>query len=294
MLDAETDCLIVGGGPAGLTAATYLARYRRRVTVIDSGESRASLIPESHNYPGFAGISGNDLLQRLRDQAQSHGAELLRGRVETLTLQRDGSLVAQADGRQLRAAKVLLATGIVDERPALPSMAEFIYRGAVRFCPICDGFEAMDRQIGIVGPIHRVLKKALFLRTYTADLILLPTDKEILLSDEDRETLARLDVPLPDEPVSDLVADGDRVVAIMTSGREIALDVLYPAMGANVRSDLALQLDAEANPEGCLMVDSHQRTRVPGLYAAGDVTYELSQLSVATGQAAIAATSTLR
>jgi thioredoxin reductase (NADPH) len=289
--DLPLDCLIVGGGPAGLTAAIYLARFRRNVLLVDAGAPRAALIPESHNYPGFAnGVSGPDLLKRLREQAGRYGATLHHGTVEQL--KRDGSerFAATVDGGQVRARKVLLATGIVDEKPALPSLPEFIYKGAVRFCPICDGFEAMDRRIGVLGTLERAAKKARFLRTYTPDVIVLATDKDINLDDPNMKMLSDAGIQVPREPVCDVVIANDTVTAVMASGARVELEVLYPAMGAKVRAELAAELGAGANDQGCLLVDEHQRTSVANLYAAGDVTVELSQISVATGQAAVAAT----
>jgi thioredoxin reductase (NADPH) len=286
----RSDCLIVGGGPAGLTAAVYLARFRRSVTLIDSGESRAALIPESHNYPGFPdGIAGPALLERLREQALRYGARLLSGRVEKLT--RDGEdFLAQVGDHTFKGQRVLIATGIVDEAPALPSLTAFIYRGAVRYCPICDGFEVMDQRIGIFGPLARVIPKALFLRTFTEDIVILATDADIPISTEQAAMLSDAGLRIPPEPVCDVVIAGDTVTAVMASGARIEVDVLYPAMGARVRSDLAVALGAKCNDQGCLIIDDHQRTSAPSVYAAGDVTIELSQISVGIGQAAIAAT----
>lgn len=289
--NVEAECLIVGGGPAGLTAAIYLARFRRRVMLIDSEESRAALIPESHNYPGFAGgVSGPDLLSQLRDQAQRYGAILQLGRVEQLARRSDGALTAVAGAATVVARKVLLATGIVDEKPALPSIQAFIYRGAVRFCPICDGYEAIDRRIGVLGPLDRAIKKAIFLRTYSPHVIVLATGQDIRLSGADADALREAGIAPPREPLVDLIVTDDKITAVMASGARIALDILYPAMGSHVRSELAMALGADANDQGCLIVDGHQRTSIPGLYAAGDVTFDLSQISVAAGQAAVAAT----
>jgi thioredoxin reductase (NADPH) len=286
----DVDCLVIGGGPAGLTAAIYLARFRRDVLVIDHGDSRAALIPCTHNYPGFvAGISGQDLLADLRAQAQEYGAVLERDTVAKLETDNNG-FMARCEDRTVAAKTVILATGIIDEKPALPSLPEFIYRGGVRFCPICDGFEAMDRRIGVVGPVSRALKKALFLRTYSKDVVLLPVGRDLQLGDEERAALRAAAILVPTEPLADLDTSGTLIVATTASGRTIEIDVLYPAMGAKVRSELAVDLGAKANEMGCLFVDDHARTNVPNLYAIGDVTLELDQISVAVGQATIAAT----
>lgn len=285
------DCLIVGGGPAGLTAAIYLARFRRNVLLFDDQQSRAAWIPTSHNYPGFAGgISGNDLLAALWEQATRYGATLRREHVDDLRRGENGVWQVKAGNRTVFARKVLLATGIIDEKPALPSMPEFVYRGGLRFCPICDGFEVIDQRVAVIGPLERAAKKALFLRTYTADLAVLPLERLFRPSPEIMARLREAGIRVPDAPVVDLTPNGEKLVATMANGESIEMDVLYPAMGAQVRSELVTPLGAGANPEGCLFVDGHQRTSVEGLYAAGDVVMELHQLSVATGHAAVAAT----
>jgi len=284
------DCLIIGGGPAGLTAAVYLARFRRNVLLVDSGTSRTRLIRKSHNYPGFAkGVSGEDFLHELREQAARYGAHIENGRVERLA-RRDGAFHATYGGRTVTAPMVLLASGIVDEKPALPSLPEFIYRGGVRFCPICDGFEAMDKRIAVAGPLRKAMPKALFLRVYSRTIAILPFDREVRLSDEDRATLEEAGIPVPTETVADLDTRGTIIKATFASGRTLEIDVLYPAMGADVHSELATALGAKGNEAGCLFADGHMRTSVPSLYAAGDITLGLDQISVATGQAAIAAT----
>src|SRR4051812_31906448 len=132
------DCLIIGGGPAGLTAAIYLARYRRGTVLVDDGASRAALIPASHNYPGFKGIAGPDLLARLREQASMYGAVLEHGRVTSLHAG-DGGFAACTGDRDIVARSVLLATGLVDVSPDIEGLDSGIYAGAVRYCPICDG-----------------------------------------------------------------------------------------------------------------------------------------------------------
>jgi thioredoxin reductase (NADPH) len=283
------DCLIIGGGPAGLTAAIYLARFRRSVLVIDAGESRARLIPKSHNYPGFPeGISGPDLLRELREQAQQYGAMLREATVTELSTEQ-GGFAAKADGQTVQASKTILATGIVDEHPDLPGTKELINLGALRFCPVCDAYEAIDKRIGVIGPLKRSVSKALYMRTYSRDIVVLPLGGDIQLSEEQAASLDQAGIRKPTQPVADVVRRGDKIVAIMSGGARIELDVLYPAMGADVRNELATKLGARCNPEGCLFVDDNLLTKVEGLYAIGDVTMELHQISVAYGQAALAA-----
>jgi thioredoxin reductase (NADPH) len=283
----ELDCLIVGGGPAGLTGAIYLARFRRNVLLVDAGQSRARLIPETHNYPGFVGISGVDLLAHLREQAECNGARLLSARVEALRKTGE-SFAARIGNHEINAKCLLLATGIVDESPDLPGLKDAIYRGALRFCPICDAFEATDKRIGVLGPLSTASAKAQFLRSYSRDVILLPTDDPDERSNEAR-ALKQAGITL-EQRVADVERNGEKIAAIFADGRRLSVDVLYPALGSDVRSELAIALGARCNATGNLHVDDKQRTSVQGLYAAGDVVTDLHQLSVATGHAAVAAT----
>jgi thioredoxin reductase (NADPH) len=281
------DCLIIGGGPAGLTAANYLARFRRNAVLVDDGQSRARLIAETHNFPGFLGISGMDLLASLREQAEENGARLQEGRVEKLH-KADSVFVARVGNAEIRAKRLLLATGIVDESPELAGLKDAIYRGALRFCPICDAFEALDMRIGVLGPLHTAAGKAQFLRTYSRDVVLLPIDDPAKSSDE-RRALQNAGIVV-EQRVVDVDRTGERIVALFEGGRRLPIDVLYPALGCEVRSQLATALGARCNDIGNLHVDDKQRTSVEGLYAAGDVVTDLHQLSVATGHAAVAAT----
>jgi thioredoxin reductase (NADPH) len=288
--NSEIDCLIVGGGPAGLTAAIYLARFRRNVTVVDSGQSRAALIPESHNFPGFAeGISGPDLLASLREQARRYGARLESGKVDELR-KSDGQFEATVNGNSLRASRVLLATGIIDESPDIPGMKDAIYRGALRFCPICDGYEAIDKRIGVLGRLQAAAQKSLFMRTYSRDVVLLATEEPERIAREDADMLKAAKVKLAPAPVTDVERTETTITAVLQNGGRIEVDVLYPALGCDVRSQLASALGARENEIGNVFVDDKQRTSIDGLYAAGDVVTDLHQISVATGHAAVAAT----
>ena len=288
--DAIIDCLIVGGGPAGLTAAIYLGRYRRSVMLVDAGESRAALIPESHNYPGYAGISGRDLLKLLRRQAGSFGAELIDGRVDSLEPGGEHLLLARFGGETVRARSVLMASGIVDRDPPLPGIRIAVQKGTLRYCPICDGYEARDERIGVFGSVRTGGKKALFLRTYSASVTLLLTEAP---TDADGEMLQALDangVTVASALRFELEEQAEQIAALFEDGTRHEFDVIYPALGCDVRSGLATALGATTDEVGCLLVDQQQRTAAPGILAAGDVVSDLHQLSVAVGHAAIAST----
>jgi thioredoxin reductase (NADPH) len=282
------DCAIIGGGPAGLTAAIYLARYRRNIIVFDKPESRASLIPESHNYPGFPnGISGRDLLGILRRQAENYHIKIVSSQVRDL--QRHGAkFVAATDADQATAQFVLLATGIIDESPKLPGLPEAISDGLIRYCPVCDGYEVIDQRIAVLGYGADASSKARFLRTYSTDVTVVSLDPRDQNLDA-VETLRKAGIKIVG-PVVAIERDGGKIRAVMPGAPLASFDVMYPALGCGVRSELASALGAKTNDVGCLEVDSHQRTTIPGIYAAGDVVSDLHQIAVATGHAAIAAT----
>ncbi|MES2354443.1 MAG: NAD(P)/FAD-dependent oxidoreductase [Pseudomonadota bacterium] len=288
----EIECLIIGAGPAGLTAATYLARLRRHIMIVDAGCSRASYIPVTHNYPGFPdGISGNELLAQFRRQAEYYGIQVREDQVDDLQKLTDGNFVASIGSEQVISKKVLLATGIVDEKPSLPNLDEAIRHGYIRLCPICDGFEALDKKIAVFGPLKEAHHHALFLRTYSANLTLLTPGGCSSLNDNERTVLRQADIHLIEDPVDEISVTEDlRVAAKTVSRNEYRFDMLYAMFGAKGGAHLATSLGARSSEKGDLIVDSHQRTSISGLYAAGDVVNALNQISVAVGHAAIAAT----
>jgi thioredoxin reductase (NADPH) len=289
--DEQRDCIVVGAGPAGLTAAIYLARFRLAVTVVDAGESRAALIPRTHNHAGFpGGISGPALLSRMRRQARQFGAPILRGRVEGIA--RHGDLFHLAvRGRKLTAPMVLLATGVVNNPPAMAMDSHdlAVAQGLLRYCPICDGYEVTDKRIAVIGTQAHGGNEAMFLRMYSADVSLIAPQGRHALTAAERERLTAAKVAIVDGPCAPLRLDGARII-VPTPAGELTFDTVYPALGSVIRSDLAHMLGADMSEEGCLLVDGHQRTSVAGLYAAGDVTKGLDQISHAMGEAAVAAT----
>lgn len=294
--DDLIDCLIVGGGPAGLTAALYLARFKRRVMVVDSGASRASWIPESHNIPVFAeGISGDEILARQRAHADRYGVGPTDGTVSAIHKLPDSFVATIEPGdsgaRQVRARRVLLATGGVDIEPDLPDLPDALRRGLIRYCPICDGYEARDRRVAVIGYGDRGAGEAIFVaRTYSDDVTLLTLGRPMDLDADKRARIEGHGIKIVEEPVEDLDVEGDRIAAVRAGGRTLSFDTMYSALGLEYRSSLALALGAEHDESGALKVDDHNQTSVKGLYAAGDVVHGLDQIIVGMGHAAVAAT----
>jgi thioredoxin reductase (NADPH) len=287
------DCLVIGGGPAGLTASIYLGRFRRRVTVIDKGWSRAEWITLSHNLPGFPnGIAGPALLEAMRAQARLYGASLRTGVVDALCRADDGRFTARLDGVDLSASKVLLATGVIENKPPVPHLADAVKRGLIRTCPICDGYEAIGKRVAVLGIGEHAAAEALFLRTYSDQIsLLLPAYGADILSAETRRSLQSAAVIVSHVTIGAVALDDDGVVALeVEDGKIHRFDLVYSAFGTTSQSQLANGLQARADSSGRLLVNEHQLTSVEGLYAAGDVVRGLNQISVADGEAAIAAT----
>ncbi len=285
------DTLIVGAGPAGLTAAIYLARFRRKVLVADTGASRADWIPRSRNLPGFAqGLHGRTLLERLRDQANLYGVEVRSDRVQALRSLEAGGFEADVGDQGVRTSTVILATGVVETVPPIPGAVEAISRSLMRVCPICDGFETQGRKVAVLGADDHAAGEALFLRTWSADVSLVLT-REATLSDERREALRQLGVTVFHTALESVSLGEDQVTAVCTEGgRPNHFDIIYAAFGVTPQSELARGLGARLDDSGRLVTGQHQETSVDGLYAAGDVVRGLNQISVAEGEAAVAAT----
>jgi thioredoxin reductase (NADPH) len=287
------DCLIVGGGPAGLTAAIYLARFHLDIIVVDSGKSRASWIPCTRNVSGFPdGIGGTELLQRMREQACKYGAKF---ETEFVTrLERDeqiGLFAATWGSGNAMARTVLIATGVTNRRPPMDEQLhdDALARGLVRYCPICDGYEVTDKRVGVIGSDHHGVAETLFLRSYTADLTLIAPDKALHLKPEDQDKLRAAGVECVDGPAQAVAITGDCIVVETAEGTH-TFDSIYPALGSDTHTQLAEMLGAKLGPKGCIAVDAHQRTSVPGLYAAGDVVIGLDQISHSMGEGGVAAT----
>ena len=299
------DCLIIGGGPAGLTAAIYLARFRLDVQVIDAGDSRASWIPCSHNHAGYPdGIAGTELLRLMREQAVKYGAKIESGRVTRLEHGGGGGAAGDRDGdaagglftaewgcgpRTARA--VLLATGLTNRRPPMdPDLHdEAMARGLIRYCPICDGYEVTDKKVGVIGSGKNGVGEAIFLRSYTCDVTLIAPDKALDLTDEERAKLDAAGVATVDGPAEAIGVTED-CITVDTAAGLMTFASVYPALGSDTHTGLGEMVGAELAEDGCFLCDRHMRTSVAGLYAAGDVVHGLDQISHAMGEGGQAAT----
>jgi thioredoxin reductase (NADPH) len=286
------DCLIVGGGPGGLTAAIYLARFRRRFALVDAGQSRASWIPRSHNHPGFPhGINGVELLERLKAQLTQYAGGIVQDSITGVACKPDGTFVAKTDGGAVyTASNLLLSTGVVDLEPPLPNVLEAVRRGLVRQCPICDGYEAIDRKLVVIGRGKQGLGEALFLRTYTPHITLVTLGQPLDLDAEDRNRQEAAGITVIETPLADIALEHSRLARLaFADGTELVFDAIYSALGILPRADLAAILGVELHPDRRIVTDAHQRTSIEGCYAAGDIVTGLNQLGVAMAQAEIAA-----
>jgi thioredoxin reductase (NADPH) len=286
------DCLIIGGGPAGLTAAIYLARFHLDIHVVDAGNSRASWIPCTRNHAGYPdGIAGTELLRLMREQAQKYGAKIEDGRVTRLDKLENGLFEAEWGAGPQKARSVLLATGVTNRRPPIdPELHDdAMARGLIRYCPICDGFEVTDKKVGVIGSGKGGVAEAIFLRSYTADVTLIAPDAAMKLTDQERRRLDNAGVAYVGGPAEAVGVTGDSITVNTAEGL-YSFDSVYPALGSDTHTQLGEMLGAKVADDGCFACDSRQRTSVEGLYAAGDVVHGLDQISHAMGEGGVAAT----
>jgi thioredoxin reductase (NADPH) len=284
---STVDVAVVGGGPAGLTAATYVGRFLRSCLVLDAGDSRAKWIPESNNCPGFPnGVAGVELLRRMKAQAMEFGARFEAVEIERIE-RGDAGFTLSGGARSWRARCVILATGLADRLPDAPWVADAVACGALRLCSICDAYEAGDSCIGVYGPAADIGAHGLFLRAYSRQVYLLPSDD----GDGGDGMRKAIDAGVRVlAPGGRLGFDGERCSYACGEGEAVTFDSLYPFMGSQTSAGIAAAAGAALSGSGEILVDDEQMTSVPGLFAIGDVVSGLNQISVAVGQAAIAAT----
>lgn len=284
------DCVIIGGGPAGLTAAIYLSRFHLDVTVIDAGASRALWIPTTHNHAGFPdGISGAELLGRMRAQAELYGTQVIEGRVSRLSKENDVFLIEYGQG-EVQVPAVLLATGVVNRRPDID---EDLHRralaaGRIRYCPVCDGYEVTDQNVAVIGTGEEAVNEAIFLRSFTNQVTLISPHVTHEFDDDMKHRATGAGITCLDGPATIEAMDDDGIFVRLAHGMQ-RFDSIYPALGSDVNDMLAKMLGVRCSETDCVIVDPHQRTSIKGLYAAGDVVLGLDQISHAMGEGGVAA-----
>lgn len=283
------DCIIIGGGTAGLTAALYLARFRRNFIIFDAGDSRTARIPLSRNYPAFPdGISGDDVLKKLKAQLKPYSVSINQEKIETLELLSPFHFVISTSNGTFSAQHVILATGVKDRAPDLPHLKQAVALGLVRYCPVCDAFEIIDKKIAVITQDQHGLNEALFLRHYSPYITLIIQGKKVNFSHKKLQEIKKAKIQLLENPVLDIHIDKQCITAQTQDHKIITFDALYCALGCIKNNKLAMNLGAKET-KGDLIVNKHQQTSIKGLYAIGDSIFGLNQLCVAQGSAAIAA-----
>lgn len=284
---------IIGAGPAGLSAALYAARYCRSTIVLHDGKARAQGIPLTHNAPGFdSGISGPDLLDRMRHHAEKYGAIFVEMHVDTAILEGDRFHLKANDGSEWTARTLILATGLELNKIPLDQQThdDAVAKGVLRYCPVCDGYEHRGARIGVVGCDASGAAEALFLRQFSDDVKLLPR-RDVELSASERRDLEAAGVTTVTAPIVGYEpCDNEMLVFLEGSSEPMKFDVIYPALGSRPRSRLARALGLAVDEAGKVDAKLPFGSDVPGLFAAGDVVEGLDQISVAMGHGAIAAT----
>ena len=297
-MDERYDVVVIGGGAAGLSGAVALARSRRSVLVIDAGEPRNAPAGHVHNYLAREGTPPRELLAAGRAEVASYGGAVVDGRVVAARGGVGDFAIDLADGRSVRARRLLVTTGLVDALPDVPGVAQLWGRDVLH-CPFCHGWEARDRAIGILATGSMAMHQALMWRQLSADVTVFRHTGPGF-SDHELEQLAARGVRLVDGKVAELVVEDDRLTGVrMASGEVIARDHVIVAPRFTARSELltALGLETEEQVVNGTVVgtfvpaDPTGATAVPGVWVAGNVTALMAQVigSAAAGLMAGAA-----
>jgi thioredoxin reductase (NADPH) len=294
MADQSFEVLVVGGGPAGLSAALYLARYDRRVALFDAGQGRSTWHQVNHNYLGFP---GGIPARRLRELGRAQLAEypqvtILAHKIETL--RRAGErFVAGAQAGEWDGRAVILCTGVVDHYPHFDGWEEYVGR-SMFWCITCDGYSCKGACVVVAGNTDATAAEALQLQRFTDKLTVLTDSQECAIGAEFQARLKRAGIPLVHDKIASIEGQDGQFKAICTKGgRRIELDQLFSQQGATPQTELAAQLGVQLSRQGYIETDTEQKTNVPGVYAAGDVTrlyaHQVTTAVHEGGQAASAA-----
>ena len=291
------DVVVVGGGPAGLAAATWLARYRRRTLVIDAGDHRNKHVGRTHGYLTRDGATPSELLETACADLDDYAhVERRAGTVDAVT-GAIGRFRVAIDGETLRARRIVLATGVVDELPRVDGVHEH-YGESLFHCPSCDGYEARGRDVVVLGWSEHVCGFALTLLDWAASVTLVTDGHRFEGDHHQRELLAVNGITVVEQDAAALVGTrGDLRAVRLADGRDVRSQLAFFSIAHHPRNQLAAALGCELSEEGCVLVDEHGMTSVEGVFAAGDVVpgYQLVQVAAAKGTtAAIGCAESLR
>jgi thioredoxin reductase len=286
---AEVDVVVVGGGPSGLAAASWIGRYRRSVVVVDSGDYRSRMVERSHGYLGRDPQTPLDLIARGRDEVLAYPTAQIRpGRVERLARGEDGLFDVDLGSSRLTAHRLVLATGVRDVFPEVEGFDDH-YGASVFHCPACDGYEARDRDVVALGWDPHLVGFSATLRNWARSVTVVTNGRRFQGDEACRVQMADNEVELVEaDAVAFVGARGDLQGVRLQSGRLLPASLVFFSLAHVPRTDLAESLGCELDDEGYVAVDGEGLTNVPGVYAAGDVVPGLQLVQVAAAQGAIA------
>lgn len=286
----DFDALVLGGGPAGLAAALWLARHRRRVAVVDGGEPRNRSTAATHGYLGHDPIAPGELLARARREVVAYPtASFLPCRATGARSDGEGGFRVDTDeGGTLSARRVVLATGVVDELPPVTGIEEH-YGESVFHCPTCDGYEARDREVVVLGWGAQVAGTALQLLDWARRVTVVTGGRAFEGDERHYQALARHRVPVKELEAAELLGSRGALEGIrLSDGSEVPCDLVFFSVAHHPRTELAGELGCRLTEEGCVDVDDQCQTSVAGVFAAGDVTPGLQVVQVAAAKGAMA------
>jgi thioredoxin reductase len=265
------DVIIIGAGPAGLSAALPLGRQHRETLVIDSGKPRNAPADHMHMYLSRDGFPPAELRAAGRAELAVYPAvEIRAGLVESVSGQIGEFTVRLADGTTERGRRIVLATGLLDLLPRIEGLAERFGKG-VYHCPFCHGHEATGKAIGVLGGDFPQAMLALYLRDRFSEDVVLCSDGPLTVTPELRAALNSAGIVVRAEAIARIDGDQDSPTVHFASGEPVTRGAIFHRPGARQHSTLAAELGCELMPEGCVRVDGTQQTTVPGVYAAGDM-----------------------
>jgi thioredoxin reductase len=286
-LPPACDVAVVGGGPAGLAAATWAARYRFRVVVLDSGEYRNRWVERAHGYLGSDPVGPAELLRRAReDLGQYPNAELVR--LPALSVEREpaGRFHVLTEEGELKAERLVLATGTRDELPEVKGFFEH-YGADVFHCPLCDGYEAQGRSVVVLGWSKDVIGFAVKLLNWAKEVRLLTEGRSPAGEEADRAELAEHGIELWEDDAAELIGRRGALEGVrLRSGSTLPCDLVFFSFPNRPVNDLARQLGCTLTEKGHVVIDEKGATSVEGVYAAGDLTPGTQLIQIAAAQGA--------